>query len=248
MTRSAAASDAGTPGTGSPPASARPRSAPSFRYAWPTPTRPTPDEPAATTAPTRTTPARSTTRNCSSSSPATTAGPYRQPPTCLQEVLALCPAGARVAVWVRGERPNPRAGRPLNAWEPVIYHGGRILSDSSTRTSSDASSTTTAHATPQPTPEESRAPGGRRVDVLIRRPRPRTTAPGHVTGAKPAEFARWIFDLLGALPGDDLTDLYPGSGGITTAWTAYTSTPENHRMSEPREYTVLHPAVSDQSA
>ncbi|MBB3158219.1 hypothetical protein FHS07_001915 [Microbacterium proteolyticum] len=42
----------------------------------------------------------------------------------LQEVLALCPPGARVAAWVRGERPTRSAG-PLNAWEPVIYWGGR---------------------------------------------------------------------------------------------------------------------------
>ena len=42
----------------------------------------------------------------------------------LQDVLALCPPGSRVAVWVRGERPTRSAG-PLNAWEPVIYWGGR---------------------------------------------------------------------------------------------------------------------------
>ena len=34
-------------------------------------------------------------------------------------------------------------------------------------------------------------------------------------GAKPAAFCWWVFDLLGALPGDELVDLFPGSGGIT---------------------------------
>jgi len=42
----------------------------------------------------------------------------------LPAVLSLCPPGVRVAAWHRGERPA--ASRwPLNAWEPVIYHGGR---------------------------------------------------------------------------------------------------------------------------
>jgi len=43
----------------------------------------------------------------------------------LPEVLALCPPGVRVAAWVKGERPTRSAG-PLNAWEPVIYSGGRL--------------------------------------------------------------------------------------------------------------------------
>jgi hypothetical protein len=30
-----------------------------------------------------------------------------------------------------------------------------------------------------------------------------------------------VFDLLGALPGDEFTDLYPGSGGVARAWATY---------------------------
>lgn len=44
--------------------------------------------------------------------------------------------GVRVAAWVRGERPT-RAYGPLNAWEPVIYFGGRR--DLSRRAPGDAS-------------------------------------------------------------------------------------------------------------
>jgi hypothetical protein len=51
---------------------------------------------------------------------------------------------------------------------------------------------------------------------------PVTTLPGRVIGAKPAAVCRWIFDLLGAGPGDTLDDLFPGSGAVTRAWTAYT--------------------------
>lgn len=39
-----------------------------------------------------------------------------------------------------------------------------------------------------------------------------------VIGAKPDSFCYWIFDLLGMRPGDELIDLYPGSGAVTRAW------------------------------
>jgi hypothetical protein len=53
--------------------------------------------------------------------------------------------------------------------------------------------------------------------------RPRTSDPRRVIGAKPSTFAFWIFELLGAQPGDTLDDLYPGSGGIARAWDIYVS-------------------------
>jgi hypothetical protein len=72
----------------------------------------------------------------------------------LPMVLGLCPAGVRVAAWHRGERPT-RSARPQNAWEPVIYSGGRpvVLSgttrradprDASVMASRDASCSTAA--------------------------------------------------------------------------------------------------------
>jgi hypothetical protein len=33
-----------------------------------------------------------------------------------------------------------------------------------------------------------------------------------LTGAKPAEFCRWVLDVLGYEEGDELTDLFPGTG------------------------------------
>lgn len=41
------------------------------------------------------------------------------------------------------------------------------------------------------------------------------------TGAKPPGFGRWILDLLGAEPDDELVDLFPGSGAVTKAWEAW---------------------------
>jgi hypothetical protein len=116
--------------------------------------------------------------------------------TALPAVLALCPAGVRVAAWHRGERPT-RSFTPLSAWEPVIYHGGRPV---------DASCGST-----------------RRVDSLVHGVSPMTTLPGRVIGAKPAAFCRWLFALLGAQPQDSLDDLFPGSGAVSRAWTTFTA-------------------------
>jgi hypothetical protein len=37
-------------------------------------------------------------------------------------------------------------------------------------------------------------------------------------GAKPPAFCDWLFGVLGATPGDDLVDLYPGSGAVGQRW------------------------------
>ena len=39
-----------------------------------------------------------------------------------------------------------------------------------------------------------------------------------LTGAKPREFCMRVFDLLGAVRGDTLDDLFPGSGAVAAAW------------------------------
>jgi len=45
----------------------------------------------------------------------------------------------------------------------------------------------------------------------------------HVIGAKPAPFSLWLFDWLGASPGDDFDDLFPGSGAVGRAWHIFAS-------------------------
>lgn len=130
----------------------------------------------------------------------------------LPVVLALCPPGVRVAAWHRGERPNTSRW-PLNAWEPVIWCGGRPLDPS--------------HV------------DGRRVDSLVHGVAPMTTLPGRVIGAKPAAFCRWVFDLLGAAPGDTLDDLFPGSGAVARAWHTYTTTDPSHMAMADASQQVL---------
>jgi hypothetical protein len=48
---------------------------------------------------------------------------------------------------------------------------------------------------------------------------------GYVTGSKPSAFCRWLFAWLGAEPGDDFTDLFPGSRAVTDAWAAFDQQP-----------------------
>jgi len=114
----------------------------------------------------------------------------------LDDVLAVARelgATYRVAAWFRGMRAVKAMGS-LQAWEPVIYSGERL----------DVSL-------------------GFRPDAVACTPRPRTTDPRRVVGAKPARFCYWLFDLLGARPGDTFVDLFPGSGGVTRAWEVYVS-------------------------
>jgi hypothetical protein len=110
----------------------------------------------------------------------------------LRDVLALVPAEVTVRIGAWTKPMPPGAGRRARCgWEPVLFAGGR------------------------PRPDD--APT--LLDWIYAAP-PRAI-PGQVTGTKPAEFARWVFDCLGAAPGDELADLFPGSGAIGRAWERY---------------------------
>jgi hypothetical protein len=39
-----------------------------------------------------------------------------------------------------------------------------------------------------------------------------------IAGAKPEAFCRWLFSVLNAQAGDELVDLFPGSGIVTRTW------------------------------
>ena len=110
----------------------------------------------------------------------------------------------RVCAWFRGERPT-RSWGPLNAWEPVVVAGGR---------------------------RRLRSIEERRLDALVHHSRPRRTDPLRVVGAKPAAFCRWLFELLGAEAGDELADLFPGSGVVARAWELYVSSGDDGAAGE----------------
>ena len=41
---------------------------------------------------------------------------------------------------------------------------------------------------------------------------------GQLPGRKPIAFCAWLFQLLGMRPGDELVDLFPGTGIVSAAW------------------------------
>ena len=42
-----------------------------------------------------------------------------------------------------------------------------------------------------------------------------------MTGVKPDAFSLWLFEVLNLQPGDELHDLFPGTGAISRAWKHY---------------------------
>lgn len=114
----------------------------------------------------------------------------------LSIVLPLCPAGVRVASWHRRPRPT-QSRRAISAWEPLLLYGGRELPLSEAQTVTDALTDHSRHH----------------------------AYPGALVGMKTPSFAEWLFQQLGARPGDDLDDLYPGSGAIGKAWAFFIGDP-----------------------
>jgi hypothetical protein len=112
----------------------------------------------------------------------------------LQLVLAMCPPGTRVAIWVKGSRAG-ESWRARDAYEPVLVYKGRAR----------------------------KMPRDEHLDnVLIWGGRQRTH-PGALVGMKSAAFCEWMFRQLGALAGDELVDVFPGSGAVARAWKLYSN-------------------------
>lgn len=116
----------------------------------------------------------------------------------LRLVLSLVPHDVTVdvAVWVNGSRPGVRAHQARDAYEVVLIAGGRPL-ELGAKDALD------------------------NVLVWHRNARQRTH-PGALIGMKPAAFCEWLFRMLGAEPGDELVDMFPGSGAVSRAWSMFT--------------------------
>ena len=112
----------------------------------------------------------------------------------LRELLPLCPPKVRVAAWVKPFCAFKKGVRPAYAWEPVLFAGGR-----------NSNHPPPAKGGEQTTPKDYIA-----EPIQLR---------AGLTGAKPARFCRWVLDLLGYVDGDDVDDLFPGTGimGLTVA-------------------------------
>ncbi len=57
-----------------------------------------------------------------------------------------------------------------------------------------------------------------------------------LSGVKPERFCFWLFEVLNLERGDELHDLFPGSGAVTRAWRAWL-----RQGKLPLDYSVTHP-------
>ena len=114
----------------------------------------------------------------------------------LEEILSLCRKlgfynSVRIGAWVKSFGAFKRGVRPAYMWEPVVFKGGRNPCN--------------GHSHPPP---ERNGKQTTPKDFIVE---PITLKKGLV-GAKPAKVCRWILDLLNFQAGDELVDLYPGTG------------------------------------
>lgn len=106
----------------------------------------------------------------------------------------------RVLSWGKYVGQPDGGGGPFHAWEPVILRGGRR----------DRPAQTYPRDWIVVSPE-----------LYTMRPKP----DGHVTGAKPPIFCRWLFAAAGLEPDDEFVDLFPGSGAVADEWAAWSTQP-----------------------
>ncbi len=71
-------------------------------------------------------------------------------------------------------------------------------------------------------------------------------------GRKPLAFCVWLFRCLGLLPGDEFSDLYPGSGVVSRAWREVSSSGDAYRAaysdaSTAGDNDALHEVLGDAS-
>ncbi len=110
----------------------------------------------------------------------------------LKQVLAYCPEGVRVAAWVKPFCSFKKGVNPAYTWEPVVFFGSRNQRGESEITTRDF--------------------------VSVMPPIFQRKHESKVPGEKPKAFCFWLFELIGALPEDEFTDLFPGSGVVTRSW------------------------------
>jgi hypothetical protein len=108
----------------------------------------------------------------------------------LRILLPMCPEDIRIAAWAKSFCAFKKGVRPCYSWEPVIFWRGR---------------------NPPLFRHEPPEKGGKQTTPKDHLVCPITLRKG-LTGAKPPAFCDWILDLLNVQPGDELDDLFPGTG------------------------------------
>ena len=115
----------------------------------------------------------------------------------LKQVLALCPDDVIIASWFKPISPPLGDHRRYN-WEPVIL-----------------------------SPVRRYGPGYVPMATIASPPQFtfRDKPESHVIGEKPEAFCHWVFAAAGLMAGDEMVDLFPGSGAVGRAWETYVPGP-----------------------
>lgn len=108
---------------------------------------------------------------------------------------AILPEDVRVASWVKPFCAFKRGVRPCYAWEPVIFWRGR-------------NPPMVSHPPPVKGGEQTTPKDFIAESITLKK---------GLTGAKPDKVCQWILDLLGYREGDEIVDLYPGTGAMGRA-------------------------------
>ncbi len=111
----------------------------------------------------------------------------------LQQILKMtsCPSDVRIAAWVKSFGAFKRGVRPAYMWEPVIFKGGRNPCNGYRAVIPEKNGK-------QTTPKDFIV-----CPIMLRK---------GLIGAKPEKVCMWILDLLNFQKGDELVDLFPGTG------------------------------------
>ena len=118
----------------------------------------------------------------------------------LRTLLPLCPDDVRVGAWCKSFCAFKKGTRPAYAWEPLIFWRGRNPGAGF------------KHA-----PPAKRGKQNTPKDFIVE---PITMRRGF-TGAKPTAVMHWVCDLLNVQPGDEVVDLFHGSGAAGEAIDGY---------------------------
>jgi hypothetical protein len=132
----------------------------------------------------------------------------------LQHVLGLCPEDVVVLAWFKPIAPPLGDHRRYN-WEPVICK-----------------------------PVRRYGPGYVPLACVASPPQFtfRQKPESHVIGEKPETFCHWLFASAGLAAGDEVTDLFPGSGAVGQAWATFKpgpTVPDGYRPAS------VHPTLFD---
>lgn len=120
----------------------------------------------------------------------------------LRQILPMTPSDCRVGIWCKSFSAFKKNVRPAYAWEPIFFWGGRNPMN--------------GHRAKVPRKNGKQTTPKDFIIAEMEEPfyyivEPITLKKGLV-GAKPVKVCRWILDLLNVQPGDEVVDLYPGTG------------------------------------